>query len=212
MKTIKLYSAVLFSIVVAACGGGSSNEGSSAATAPVATATTAKPNLPAVKPPKVLPPEPYSRLLPLQLKAPATAQTGIALEGISVNLANPGDEAPNARLRLIIHAKDHSHAAGLQELNPDNVKVEVEEAGVWKQVLLGMVEGGVMGAIGTEGATAHRERHRRGGFAIPAGMDKTWNLRVTFGVPGIYTLVSAVSPNNGSMHLAQPAHTTIEVK
>jgi hypothetical protein len=75
-----------------------------------------------------------------------------------------------------------------------------------------MVEGGVMGAIGTEGVAVHEERHRRGGFAIPAGLNKTWQLRVTFDEPGTYTLVSAISPNNGSRHLAEPAHSIIEVK
>ena len=168
--------------------------------------------MPEVAPAKAAPPAPSPRMLALQLSAPATAQAGIPLVGVSVSLLNPGTEAPNARLRLIIHDKDHRHAAGNRELSPDNVKVEVEEGQSWKPVLLGMVEGGVMGAIGTEGVAAHRQRHKRGGFAIPAGLNKTWQLRVTFGLPGTYTLVSAVSPDNGSRHLAQPAHSIIEVK
>jgi hypothetical protein len=156
--------------------------------------------------------KPYPRLLPLQLIAPPTAQVGIPLVGISVNLLNPGDTAPDARLRLIIHDKDHSHDGDHRELSPDNVKVEVLEGGSWKPVLLGMVEEGVMGAIGTEGGTAHRERHKRGGFAIPAGLNKTWQLRVTFSLPGTYSIVAAVSPDNGSRHLAQPAHSIIVVQ
>lgn len=155
---------------------------------------------------------PNPRMLVLQLTAPPTAQQGMPFVGVSVSLLNPGTEAPNARLRLIIHDKDHRDAGGRRELSPDNVKVEVDEGGSWKPVRLGLVGGGVMGAIGTEGVAAHRERHRRGGFAIPAKLNKTWQLRVTFDLPGTYTLVSAVSPDNGSRHLAQPAHSIIEVK
>ena len=186
MKIFGLFLAVLFSISITAYGGGS--------------------------PPNVAPLQPYPRLLPLQLSAPPTAQAGIPLVGISVSLHNPGDAAPNARLRLIIHEKDHSHAGDHIALSPDNVKVEVLEEGAWKPVILGMVSGGVLGAIGTEGGGAHSERHERGGFAIPAGFNKTWQLRVTFSVPGIYSLVTAVSPDNGSTHLAQPAHSIIEVQ
>lgn len=69
-----------------------------------------------------------------------------------------------------------------------------------------------MGAIGAESVAVHRERHKRGGFAIPAGFSRTWQLRVTFGLPGTYSLVVAVSPDNGSRHLAQPAHSVIEVQ
>jgi hypothetical protein len=151
-------------------------------------------------------------MLPLQLIAPTTAQAGRPLVGVSVSLLNPGFDAPNARLRLIIHDKDYRHAGGHRELSPDNVKVEVQEEGSWKPVTLGMVGGGVMGAIGTEGVAAHQERHRRGGFAIPAGLNKTWQLRVTFDLPGTYSLVSAVTSDNGSRHLAQPAHSIIEVQ
>jgi hypothetical protein len=151
-------------------------------------------------------------LLPLELSAPAKARAGQPLVGISVRLQNPGAEAPNSRLRLIIHEKDHG--AGHHELNPDNVKVEVLEGGLWKPVLLGITDGGVMGAIGGEGVAQaqHRERHKRGGFAIGGGFNKRWPLRVTFGVRGTYTLLVAVSPDNGSRHLAEPAHSNIEVQ
>lgn len=210
MKTTKLFFGLLFSIAVAACGdgsgGGEKNAGVAAPISDAAIATAQ--NLPA----KAAPPKPDPRMLPLQLIAPPAAQAGVPLVGVSVSLLNPGTEAPNARLRLIIHDKDHRHAGGQRELSPDNVTVEVQEGGAWKPVVLGMVEGGVMGAIGTEGVAAHRERHRRGGFAIPTGLNKTWQLRVTFGLPGTYTLVSAVSPDNGSRHLAQPAYSIIEVK
>ena len=156
--------------------------------------------------------KPYPRLLPLELIVPSTAQVGIPLDGVSVNLHNPGGSAPNARLRLMIHDKDPEHATDHPELSPDNVKVEVLENGSWKPVLLGLVEDGVMGAIGPEGVSTHRERHQRGGFAIPAGLNKTWQLRVTLSLPGTYAIVAAVSPDNGSRHLARPAHSIIVVQ
>ncbi len=159
------------------------------------------------------PRDPYERLLPLELSAPARARAGQPLVGISVRLHNPGADAPNSRLRLIIHEKEDG-AGGHHELNPDNVKVEVLEGGLWKPVLLGITDGGVMGAIGGEAVAQaqHRERHKRGGFEIGAGFNKRWPLRVTFGLPGTYTLLVAISPDNGSRHLAQPAHSTIEVQ
>lgn len=156
--------------------------------------------------------KPYPRLLPLQLSAPTLAQVGEPLDGVSITLRNPGNSAPAARLRLIIHHKVRGQPGTNPALTPDTVKVEVLENGSWIPVVLGMTEGGVMGAIGTEGVAAHRERYQRGGFAIPAGLHKTWQLRVTFNSPGIYTFVAAVSPDNGSRHLAQPAHADIEVQ
>ncbi len=157
------------------------------------------------------PPERAARLLPLELNAPPTARAGQPLAGISVRLHNPGAEAPDARLRLIIHEKDRGRD-GHRDLNPDTVRVEVLESGTWKPVLLGVMDGSVMGAIGGDSAALHGERHKRGGFQIREGFNRRWPLRVTFDVPGTYTLVVAVSPDNGSRHLAQPAHSTIEVQ
>lgn len=157
------------------------------------------------------PPESPGRMLPLELSAPPTARAGQPLVGISVRLQNPGAEAPDARLRLIIHEKDRGRD-GHRDLNPDNVRVEVLEGGTWKPVLLGVMDGSVMGAIGAESEALHGERHKRGGFQIREGFNRRWPLRVTFDAPGTYTLVVAVSPNNGSRHLAQPAHSTIEVQ
>jgi hypothetical protein len=158
------------------------------------------------------PPEPAERLLPLELSAPAIGQAGLPIAGIRVRLNNPGREAPSSRLRLIIHETDHRHDPARRELNPDNVKVEVREGAVWKPVLLEVMDGSVMGAIGNEGGADHRERHKRGGFEIKEKFDKSWPLRVTFSLPGTYTLVVSVTPDNGSRHIAQPAHTNIEVQ
>ena len=164
------------------------------------------------RPGNVLPLKPYPHLLPIQLIAPHKAQAGIPLSRISISLRNPGDTAPDASLRLIIHDKEHKHNGARHGLNPANVKVEVLEGGSWKPVMLAMVDENVLGVIGIEGVTLYSEHHRRGGFAIPAGFNKTWQLRITFSNPGIYTLVAAVSPDNGSRHLAQPAHSIIEVQ
>lgn len=166
------------------------------------------------------PPLTYPRLLPLQVGAPSQELVGQARafkarrtgSVITVRLTNPGAEAPDSRLRVIIHDKDHRHGPDSHDLSPNNVKVEVQEGGSWKSVLLEMVDGGVLGAIGTEGVATHRERHKRGGFPIPAGFDKTWLIRVTFDMPGTYSVVVAVSPDNGSRHIAQPVHHIIEVQ
>ncbi len=214
MKKTGLLLGVIFCLSIAAYGGKSpgSEPSPNALMAANSTAAATSQNLQGTPPSKVAPFQPYPRLLPLQLVTPPTAQAGVPLIGVNVSLKNPGAPAPNARLRLIIHETNHSHAAGQHALSPDNVKVEVLESGVWKPVNLGMVARGVLGVIGPEGVTAHRERYHRGGFAIPTGMNKTWQLRVTFGLPGTYSLVTAVSPDNGSTHLAQPAHSIIEVQ
>lgn len=162
--------------------------------------------------PKTAPLQPYPRLLALKLNAPTSAQVDVPFDDININLDNVGDAAPNARLRIIIHAKNYHSDTDQAELNPSTVKVEVQEGEVWKPIVLGMVENGVMGAIGAEGAAEHRERHKRGGFAIPPKSNQAWRLRMTFSVPGTYSVVAAVSPDNGSRHIAQPAFTTIVVQ
>lgn len=161
---------------------------------------------------KTAPLKPYPRLLPLQISAPTNAQVDIPLDDITINLDNPGGAAPNARLRIMIHDKDHRLDTEHHDLNTNNIKVEVQEGENWKPVVLGMIEDGVMGAIGSEGVTEHRERHKRGGFAIPPGAKKSWRLRMTFSLPGTYSLVAAVSPDNGSRHIAQPVNTVIVVQ
>ena len=214
LKITRLFLVVLFSISIAAYGGErqSSEQSTNATVADNGTTTATSQHSRHERSPKVPPLKPYPRLLPLRLIAPPTAEVGIPLVGVSITLLNPGDTAPNARLRLIIHDKDHDHAGDHHELSSDNVKVEVLEGGSWKPVLLRMVDENVMGTIGIEGVTAHRKRHKRGGFAIPAGLKKTWQLRVTFSLLGTYSLVAAVSPDNGSRHLARPAHSIIVVQ
>lgn len=156
--------------------------------------------------------KPYPRLLPLRLQLPSIANVGMPIEGVSVNLRNPGGSAPNARLRLLIHDSVHRKFGTASALSPKNVKLELFERGVWKPVELGVVEGGLMGAIGREGLKEHRERYHRGGFSIPRGLDKTWQLRLTIDLAGSYTLVAAVSPDNGSRHIANPVHAVIDVQ
>ena len=161
--------------------------------------------------PQKLPPlKPYPRLLPLELIAPQTAQADIPLNQVKVILRNPGDSAPNASLRLIIHEKNHNHSEGHLNLSPGNVKLEVLEGTSWMPVMLDMVDKSVLGVIGVEGS--HTEHHKRGGFTIPAGFNKSWQLRVTFSLPGTYQLIVALSPDNGSRHLSRPAHSTIVVQ
>lgn len=200
MKMPGLIPALLFGFTIAAYAGEPPSIAPDAFTVAANGATHAAPL------------KPYPRLLPFQLVAPPTAQAGQPLTGITLSLNNPGAAAPDARLRLIIHEQAHGHGAGHPALTPDNVKVEVLQGVSWIPVALGMADESVMGAIGADGVTAHRERYGRGGFAIPPGLNKTWQLRITFSVPGTYSLVAAISPDNGSRHLVQPAHSIIEVQ
>lgn len=157
--------------------------------------------------------EPYERLLPLSLSVPAGAATaGQPWSGVVVRLQNPGNEAPAARLRLLIRGANARHGEGEVPPTPANVRVEVQEPGGWVPVSLGVVDGGVIGAIGIEGRGAHVERHQRGGFTVMRGLNKSWPLRITFDQRGSYALVVSVSPDNGSQHLAQPVFATIEVR
>lgn len=208
MKTYGFLLAALFTISIAAHSDErqSGAQGANATVADNSTTSSQGDHLPSKAPLK-----PYPRLLPLQLIAPPSTQVGVPMVGVSVSIQNPGDRAPNARLRLSIRETDHSHVGDHRELTPDNIKVEILENGEWTPVLLSVVAGNVMGVIGPEGATAHPDRYKRGGFEIPAGLNKTWQLRVTFSSPGTYSLVASVSPDNGSRHLAQPAHSIIEV-
>jgi hypothetical protein len=141
--------------------------------------------------------------LKLTVTGPQTAETGKPLDGINVRLINPGLAAQDSRLRLFIH--DGSD----RDLGPNNIKIEVLEGSAWKTVQVEPIDGGVMGAMGAEGKP-HDEHHKHGGFVIEKNANKTWRLRVTFGLSGHYSLVVAVSPDNGSTHLAQPTSLSME--
>lgn len=156
-------------------------------------------------PPAWDPQYPYNLPSVLSLTAPRTGQAGKALNGVNIRLVNLSNRLPDARIRLLIHG-DEDH-----EVNPDTIKVEVQENGGWKSLPFELIDEGVMAAIGAEGG-GHKERHKSGGFAIGSGMNKIWRLRMTFGTPGTYQVVAAVSDDNGRTHLAQPQHTDIEVK
>jgi hypothetical protein len=142
-------------------------------------------------------------LLALTMTGPQTAEVGKPLDDINVRLSNSGSAAPDSRLRLFIHDK------GDRGLLANDIKIEVQEGSAWKTVQFEPIDGGVMGAIGAEG-NAHEERHKRGGFAIDKNANKAWRLRVTFRLSGHYSLVAAVSPDNGSTHLAKPASLSVE--
>lgn len=143
---------------------------------------------------------------PLTLTAvgPHNAKAGSPLNGIKVQLINPGLAVRDSRLRLFIHD-------GLDRvLGPDDIKIDVREGRGWKPVQVEAIDGGVMGAVGAAGKS-HSERHQRGGFAIGGNTKKAWQLRVTFRSAGRYSMVLSVSPDNGATQLAQPASYDVEV-
>lgn len=141
--------------------------------------------------------------LKLGLEGPQTVKVGQPLEGLQIKLVNPGAAAPASRLRLFIHG-DEKH-----ELTVSDIRVDVKEGKTWREVPVEPIDGGVMGALGTEGR-GHKNRHKRGGFAIARKMNRKWIIRVTFRKAGRYVVLTAVSPDNGSTHLAQPVSLTIE--
>jgi hypothetical protein len=142
-------------------------------------------------------------MLNFKLAGPETAQADEPLTGINARLINPGPATRDARLRLFIHdGTDHALQAG-------DIKVDVLEGNSWISLPLVPLKDGVMGAIGAEGS-GHKDIHSSGGFIIPAKWDKLWQLRITFRWRGIYRLVGAVSPDNGSTHLAKPSSITVE--
>lgn len=145
---------------------------------------------------------------PQQTTGRQMAQTKQPFTGIKVQLVNPGVDRPDARLRLFIHpAGEVDH----HDVQTDDIKVAVQEGNSWVSVPLEPIDGGGMGAIGAEG-TGHKDIHQRGGFAIPAKSNKTLQLRITFGSPGIYQVVVALSPDNGNTHLAKPSFITVEAQ
>jgi hypothetical protein len=141
--------------------------------------------------------------LTLTVTGPRIATVGEPLDGINVQIINRGLAAPDSRLRLYIVDEDG------RELQAADVKLYVLEGRAWKEAPVEAIDGAVMGAIGAEGKP-HKERHKRGGFAIGDKANKNWPLRVTFRLPGRYSLAVAVSPDNGETHLAQPASLSLE--
>ena len=214
LKITGLFLVAVFGVSAAVYGadGNRNAQGANSAVTAKGAAPTTSQNSQGAGVPHEPPLKPYPRLLPLELTAPPTAAAGKSITDVYVSLSNPGDSAPNSRLRLIIHNMDKSRAGGYRDLSPSIVTVEVLENGSWVPVLLSMVEGNLMGAIGADTGTTHSELYKRGGFEIPAGLSKTWQFRVTFSMPGTYSIVAAVSPDNGSRHVAQPAHSIIQVQ
>ncbi len=122
---------------------------------------------------------------------------------MKVKLINPGAAAQDSRLRLYIQDEMD------REVRLADIKIHIQEGKSWKEVQVEAIDGGVMGAVGAEGQV-HKERHQRGGFAIRSKANKSWKIRVTFRLPGRYSVVAAVSPNNGETQLAQPASFSVE--
>jgi hypothetical protein len=125
--------------------------------------------------------------------------------GIKIQLANPGAGRAEARLRFFIHSVGVDH----HEVQAGGIKVAVQEGNAWVSLPVEPIDGGVMGAIGAAGS-GHKDMHRRGGFALPAKLHKTLQLRITFGSPGTYQVVAALSPDNGNKILATPSFITVE--
>lgn len=142
--------------------------------------------------------------LNLSISGPKTAKVNKALSGLNIKLVNPGEEAQDSRLRLFIHD------GADRDFNFGDIKIDVQEQGGWQPLQVEFIDGGVMGTIGQEGKE-HKQNHARGGFKIAKNFNNVWQIRVTFAQPGQYQLVVAVSPDNGSSHLAQPAAYNLEV-
>ncbi len=139
----------------------------------------------------------------LAVSGPGQVVVGKPFDGIKVQIFNRGLDAPNSRLRLIIHTEVDV------ELKTGDIKIEVKEGDSWQEVQVEAIDDGLMGAVGEPGKP-HTERHKNGGFAIGKNVNRVWPLRVTFLLPGRYILVVAVSPDNGQIHLAQPASLRME--
>jgi hypothetical protein len=146
------------------------------------------------------------QMMNLKVTGPQTAQAGEPLDGIDVQLVNSGPAMKDARLRLLI-IRDETEAE--VNLQPGDIKVDVQERNSWVSVPLNQIDVGVLGAIGAEG-TGHTEPYKPGGFPIPAKLQKLLHLRVTFRLSGTYRCTFSVSPNNGDTHFAQPSTITIE--
>ncbi|MFM8340719.1 MAG: hypothetical protein ACKN9F_00695 [Methylomonas sp.] len=142
--------------------------------------------------------------LGLTLTGPKTAASGYPVEGITVKLVNQdATDAPASRLRVFVHDELD------RDLKVGDIKIDVLEGGDWQALSLEPIDGGVMAAIGSAGLL-HDNYHEKGGFPIDKKTIKEWRLRVTLALAGHYSLVVAVSPDNGSTHLAPPASLKLE--
>jgi hypothetical protein len=142
--------------------------------------------------------------LGLSLNASGNVHAGKPMDNVEINLVNPGKEAVDSRLRLFIHDLED------REVQTNDIKIEIREKQGWRQLSVEVIDGGVMTSIGKEG-NKDNENHKKGGFHINKNANQVWQIRLTFRLPGQYTLVVAVSPDNGSSHLAKPANMKIEV-
>lgn len=142
--------------------------------------------------------------LGLTLTGPKTAPSGYPVDGIKVKLVNQdATDAPASRLRLFIHDELD------RDLQASDIKIDVLEGSDWQALSLEPIDGGVMAAIGSAGLP-HDDNHEKGGFSIDKKTIKEWRLRVTLALAGHYSVVVAVSPDNGSTHLAKPASLKLE--
>lgn len=141
--------------------------------------------------------------LHLSLSGPEHVQAGKPMDTIEVRLINSGKEAANSRLRLFIHDQED------REVQTDDIKIDLLEKKGWRHVSAEVIDGGIMTAIGAAG-DKNNENHKKGGFHISKNATQHWQIRLTFRLPGRYTLVAGVSPDNGSTHLAKPASMKIE--
>ncbi len=140
----------------------------------------------------------------LTVTGPSQAIVGQPLYGINVRVFNRGLEAPDSRLRLIFHAE------GNRALATDDIKIDIKEGNAWRTVQVEAIDkNGLMGVI-DESGIPYTERHKHGGFTIGKNTNRVLPMRVTFRLPGRYTLVVAASPDNGQTHIAQPASLSVE--
>jgi hypothetical protein len=141
--------------------------------------------------------------LGLSITGPQTTTVGNALKGLTIKLANTGQAAQNSKLRLLVHHQaDYAIKAG-------DIKIDVLEQRTWQPLQVELIDSGIMGVI-SETGKSHNRNHKHGGFAIPAKKHQTWQIRITFAIAGSYNMVVAVSPDNGSTHLAQPVSYRLE--
>ena len=141
--------------------------------------------------------------LGLTLVAAPSVQAGQPLDAVTVRLVNPGAATADSRLRVFVHDRED------REIGINDIKIDIQEGNTWNNVKVEAIDGGVMGAVGAPGKP-HDQIHNHGGFHITHHVTKIWQLRLTFRLPGLYSVVAAISPDNGATHLAQPAKLSIE--